>query len=90
MNDQLTTQKTYRKRTAGSYLKGAEVSEMMAGTFEITIRDLPGCIVQITDNDDMIISDMSGIIAILECSPSALRKLESLDEEKCSRYRNAY
>lgn len=71
--------KTYKGRTAGGYLKSAEVSEMQSGDFFVTSPDLPGCIILMSDNGDMIVSDFGGVVCSLRMSQKAYEKLNGLE-----------
>jgi hypothetical protein len=75
-------QKTYKGKTAGHYLKFAQVCETQAGSFDIFCEKLPGCKLMMTDNDDMVVVDYDGIRVVLELSGRAYDKLSSL-ECKC-------
>lgn len=75
------SQKTYKGRTAGGYLKNAEVSEMQSGDYAVTSPDLNGCTLMMSVNGDMIVSDFSGIVCVLELSGRAISKLLAMEKE---------
>ena len=78
--DTINTQKTYKGKTAGGYVKSAKVTRMQAGTYEVTTPLLPGAILVMSDDGDMVIRDYDGIVVSLECSGKAASKLDQLTD----------
>ena len=77
----IQTQKTYGGRTAGGWLRKAEVTEMSGGDYAVTTPELPGCILMIADCGDMIISDANDNRCALETSDTAFFKLTRMEIE---------
>lgn len=70
-------QKTYKGKTAGQYLKSAEISKTRAGTYEIFIGDF----IAIEAEDGMVLNDGHGTVVGLECKKMASEKLSMLSIE---------
>lgn len=81
MTYQVQSQKSYKGRSANQILGNAEVAEMRGGNVEITISDMPGVIAQQSDSGNLVLSDVNGIIAVIECGARAADRLESLTQE---------
>ena len=77
----IQTQKTYLGRTAGGWLRKAEVSEMSGGDYAVTTPELPGRVLTITMGGDMVICDMYGTNYKLETSDTAFLKLTRMEIE---------
>lgn len=76
------SQKTYKGKTAGGWLKTANIAESKAGIAHVWL-DIPGvgnCQIQLADDGDMVISSYDGIVAALETSAKAYRTLKALAE----------
>ena len=76
---QATYTKTFRGKTAGGWLKTATVAQMQAGTHEVVSTALPGCILMSDADGDLVITDFSGTVARIVCSPRASRHLARLE-----------
>lgn len=84
MDKTIETRKTYHGKTAGGILKTASVSKSQAGLPEIWVK-LDGCdgyIAQLTDSDDLAIHSCYGLVALLETSATAARKLRQLNAKR--------
>ncbi len=77
----IPTQKTYQGKTAGGYLENAKIAEMKSGDFEITTPDLPGCVLIMADDGDLVISNFDGRVCALETSKRALEKLKTFQSQ---------
>jgi hypothetical protein len=75
------SQKTYKGKTAGGWLKAAEVTECKAG-LTYTWVSIPGdgdCQILLSDDGDMVITNYYGIVVVLDTSMRAYRKLLALE-----------
>ncbi len=77
----MKTQKTYLGRTAGGWLKKAEVTKMACGDYSVTHPDLPGCILMLSVDCELVISNFTGIVAALETSNRAYDKMQRMESE---------
>ena len=69
------------KVTAAKLIATAKPEEMSAGTWEIVSSMLPGCLLNITDDGDLSVSDMSGCVCVLEMSAATKEKAEEIAEK---------
>jgi hypothetical protein len=81
------SQKTYKGKTAGGWLKAAEVADCRAGMTYIWVT-IPGdgdCQLLRSD-DDMVITNYYGIVVVLATSMRAYCKLKALEAraEQCN------
>jgi hypothetical protein len=81
---QIKTQKTYKGKTAGGWLKMAEVEQCKAGIpcIWVSIPRYGYCQVDLADDGDMIIADSEGILCCLETSKKAYRTLKALEAKQ--------
>lgn len=81
MNDlyQVETQKTWKGKTAGGWIKECTVEQCKAGLVYIWLTvDKQAYQVVISDDGDMVILDESGIVASIEMSDTARGALEDM------------
>ncbi|MFA5376847.1 MAG: hypothetical protein WC455_13945 [Dehalococcoidia bacterium] len=69
------SQDTYHGKTGGGLVAMAKVAQSKAGTWEIWID---GEIAELSDYDELILTDTTGIVAAVTLSPTALRKMQGL------------
>ena len=75
-------QKTIKGKTAGDILKTAKVVQMRAGNWEVVVSHPHQCIATTgtgTVSDVLILIDSDGLVARLEMSDAAMRKLAALE-----------
>jgi len=68
-------QKTYHGRTGGGLVNTATVAQSKAGAWEVWIG---GRIAELSDYDELILTDTTGVVAAVTLSPTALRKMRKL------------
>lgn len=73
-------QKTYKGKTAGGFAKTAKLATMRAGNVEITSDDLPGCVLMLSEDDCLVVTDVSGWVVSLDCSASAASFFRALTD----------
>ena len=71
-------QKTYMGRTAGGWLRDAVITEMQSGDKEITHPDLPGWIIYMSEQCDMVLHRIDGRTILLQMSKRAALQLHRL------------
>jgi hypothetical protein len=71
------SQKTYKGKTAGGWLKTATIAECEAGIVYVWIN---GYQAVLADDGDLVLSDYSGIVASIVPSSRALRKMRKLEK----------
>jgi len=69
------SQGTYHGKTGGGLVATATVEQSKAGTWEVWID---GEIAELSDYDELILTDMSGVVAAVALSPTALRRMREL------------
>ena len=69
------SQDTYHGKTGGGLVATAKVAQSQAGIWEVWIN---GEIAELSDYDELILTDPSGIGAAVTLSPTALRKMRGL------------
>jgi hypothetical protein len=74
-NYRAQSQDTFRGKTGGGLVATATIEQSKAGTWEVWID---GEIAELSDYDELILTDTSGVIAAVTLSPTALRKMRSL------------
>jgi len=74
----ITTQRTYKGKTAGQWVKRAEIATMQAGNVEIVTPDLPGCLLLLTQDDRLVIDNVRGHVVSLYCGVRAIAKMAKL------------
>jgi hypothetical protein len=74
-NYRVQSQGTYHGKTGGGLVATATVAQSQAGTWEVWID---GEIAELSDYDDLILTDPSGIVAAVTLSPTALRKMRGM------------
>jgi hypothetical protein len=80
----MQTRKTYKNRTALTWLNGCEVSEMQSGDFEITHPFLAEVVLTFHPHEfggNLSFSCPAGPITVLEMSEKAIKKALELEEE---------
>lgn len=74
----MKTQKTYKGKTAGGWLKAAKIEQMRSGDYVITNTFLPGAQISIDIYGCMFIKDCTHTLARLACSARAEKDLSRL------------
>ena len=88
-------QNTIKGRTAGGIIKGAQILQMRAGTWEIVVSHPHPCIAMIGERADgwggriadvLVLTDASGLVARLSMSDKALEKMRALEAQREAKY----
>jgi hypothetical protein len=88
-------QTSIRGKTAGGILKTAKVVKMRAGTWEVVVSHPHQCIAMTGERrsgwggtiaDVMVLTDATGLVARLEMSATAMRKLAALERDCEAKY----
>lgn len=75
MTNTIETKKTYKGKTAGGWLKLANIGKSKAGMDYVWIGNYQAMLDQ---DDDLVLMDYYGHVATLYCAGRALKKMRSL------------
>ncbi len=74
------TQKTWKGKTAGGWIKKCTIEQSMAGEVFVWLTvDNANYQVVLSDDGDMVLTDYDGIVVVLEMSDRAQKILERME-----------